>query len=86
MSPEEQTIIRELSHCTFRPASYEKRFVRNMVAAPPDATLTDKQRTYLYKLRWSYRNQIARYYRDISQPCPLITNQLPMEQKSADHE
>lgn len=50
--------VKHLAQCTFRPGSYEKRFVRDM-AGRPDAELSIRQAHYIDLLYWMYRKQIA---------------------------
>lgn len=58
MKPEAYASIQALNRCTFLPASYVKRFVRDMAAKGPDDTLTEKQEAFLKKVTWNYRKQI----------------------------
>lgn len=61
MTDDELEIIGALAGCTFVPGHPHKRFVRDMLfaaEADPDRELTDRQRDYLYGLRWRYRRQI----------------------------
>ncbi len=51
--------VKYLALCTFRPGSYEKRFVRDMASQPADAELTIRQAHYIDLLYWHYRKQIA---------------------------
>lgn len=51
--------VKYLQLCTFRPGSYEKRFVRDMASRPEDELLTIKQAHYIDLLYWVYRQQIA---------------------------
>ena len=50
-----------LSHCTFLPASYDKRFARNIhaEAVDPDGGLTEKQAALLERMYYRYRRQIS---------------------------
>ncbi|MFP3943819.1 MAG: hypothetical protein ACLFWF_08000 [Alphaproteobacteria bacterium] len=62
ISPEEMEVIAALAACSFRPACWEKRFVRNMAAQARNAdhkALSERQHTMLYALRWRYRRQIS---------------------------
>lgn len=77
MNEEERRVVAELSHCTFPPASTQKRFARDMNARCNDEKeLTPKQRGYLYSLRWHYRKQIWGWYTKQKQPLPTI-DQIP---------
>lgn len=59
MTPEQYVKIHALSLCTFLPASYEKRFVRDMCSLPFDSELSEKQTAFLNKLYHRYREQIS---------------------------
>lgn len=68
MTEAQKTAIRLLSRCTFLPASYDKRFARNMgyalqaQEAEPNNSLplTGKQDEYLFALVHKYRRQHGR--------------------------
>ena len=49
--------IQILSRCTFAPATTAKRFVRDMSTKSSDYELSDKQKSYLWKLVYQYRGQ-----------------------------
>lgn len=53
--------IQALARCTFPPASWVKRFVRNLAAYPPEKELSEKQRAALARTAWHYRKQLARH-------------------------
>jgi len=68
MTTEERNAIRLLSHCTFLPASYDKRFVRSMAEAlaaelaheENRVILTDRQHNCLMEKVHRYRRQHGR--------------------------
>lgn len=68
MTPEQRRAIRLLSSCTFLPASYDKRFVRDMVAKlnaelaheENAITLTERQHNCLMQKVHRYRRQHGR--------------------------
>jgi len=62
MTTEQYVKIHALSLCTFLPASYDKRFVRDMTCLPFDHELSDKQSVFLDKLYYRYRKQISAKY------------------------
>jgi hypothetical protein len=60
LTPEQIRAIKLLSRCTFLPASYDKRFVRSMVAKlhdPEPLPLTARQHTVLMEKVHRYRRQ-----------------------------
>jgi hypothetical protein len=64
MTDEQRQKIRDLARCTFLPASYPKRFVRDMeslLSVEPSPELSEKQATYLDKLHHMYRRQIGKF-------------------------
>lgn len=58
MTEEQYSLLQRLKQCTFLPGSYDKRFVRNLSAAPKDVNLTKGQADYLSKLEHKYRRQL----------------------------
>lgn len=62
MTSEQYVKIHALSLCTFLPASYPKRFVRDMCGLPFDDELSEKQAALLGKLYYRYRKQISEKY------------------------
>lgn len=66
MTTGEKLIAEQLHEkVTFLPASYDKRFARDMhyaVTDSPDKELTVNQRNYLYKLLHKYRRQLPETY------------------------
>jgi hypothetical protein len=75
MTPEQRSKADLLRHCTFLPASFEKRFARDMYALSQheDAALSAKQAAFLDKCYWRYRKQV-RFYADIwkQEPPPFV--------------
>lgn len=62
MTDEQRRLILRLSRCTFLPGSYEKRFVRSMVAlahSKDNPDLTEKQAAFLARVSQRYRRQLA---------------------------
>lgn len=59
MDATERSKLRGLSACVMRPASYEKRFVRELVSKPSGYELSPKQKRLLDVLYWRYRGQIT---------------------------
>ena len=56
MDETEQSIVRKLqAHVTFAPASYHKRFIRDLI--PEKSQLSDKGRNYLAYIAHRYRRQ-----------------------------
>lgn len=58
MEAETHKLIQTLSKCRFAPATWDKRFVRDMSAKQPDDTLSEKQLLALGTLRYRYSKQI----------------------------
>ncbi|HEX2866526.1 MAG TPA: hypothetical protein VHO03_05770 [Ignavibacteriales bacterium] len=59
MTEEEKRAALTLSHCTFYPASWNKRFAHDMAFfAKEDRPITENQRFWLWKLVYRYRRQI----------------------------
>lgn len=56
----DRLLIQNLRQCTFLPASFDKRFARNMghIAERTAGELTDRQRSCLNALVYRYRRQI----------------------------
>jgi len=56
-----------LSRCTFLPASWDKRYARDIWALAQDADggLTEKQAAHLERMYWRYRRQISAMNGDI---------------------
>lgn len=60
VTDEQRQKVKLLCGCTFLPASYVKRFVRDMnsLINNPEATLSAKQAAFLDSTYWKYRKQI----------------------------
>ena len=61
MNPNEAKIAAALVRCTFLPASWDKRFARDIAAQAehrPDMPLTDRQAAHLLRLVHKYRRQL----------------------------
>lgn len=60
MTDDERAVALALGKVNYLPASWDKRFGRDMaaLAQQPDAALTEPQRTSLWRLRHRYRRQI----------------------------
>ena len=55
---EDKANIAKLVRCTFLPASFDKRFVRDIYSQLANSgEITEKQRAYLVKLVYKYRRQ-----------------------------
>lgn len=88
MDTEQKQKIQALNRCTFLPASYPKRFVRDiysMSQSEPDKELSEKQAAYLDKLYYMYRRQIGVFWNEDMPPlvkpgCP-VQMELPMGEK-----
>lgn len=52
-------MVKELSRCSFAPATAEKRFVRNLATKPKDYKLSERGLIYLAKIHYRFRKQIA---------------------------
>ena len=61
MTEDERALARRLGRCRFAPATYEKRFVKDMasLADNPTTVLTHNQREYLKHVAKRYRRQLA---------------------------
>ncbi len=51
-------MVQELSRCSFAPASFDKKFTRDMVARGEKYTLSEKQAGIVWQLHYRYRKQI----------------------------
>lgn len=60
MDPLHFTIIQSLQRVTFLPASFDKRFARDMGTLGAYDMLSPKQAALLEKMAWRYRRQIGR--------------------------
>lgn len=66
MTDIEKTIAINLNKCRYLPASFEKRFARDMsfiAENNPTIELTEKQREQLYRQLKIYRKQLPQLYR-----------------------
>lgn len=62
MTENERDCAFALSHCRFQPASFDKRFARDMAAratSRPDDPLSERQHATLVRIVWHYRRQLA---------------------------
>lgn len=55
LSPLERSMLAALARCTFRPGSFEKRFVRDISGV---TALTERQRAVFYRTFYRYRRQM----------------------------
>ncbi|NEP61459.1 MAG: hypothetical protein F6K31_31660 [Symploca sp. SIO2G7] len=61
MTPEQIEKINKLAGCTFKPGSWDKRFVRSLKESSeqtPNKELSVKQIEWVDKLTYKYRRQI----------------------------
>lgn len=58
MTADERTALEALNRCRLLPGSWNKRFIRNLVAAPSERPLSLKQQATLWKLVQHYRRQL----------------------------
>lgn len=58
MTEAELRAARTLSSCRFAPATFDRRFARDVAAFPAEAVLTPKQRACLWRLVHRYRRQL----------------------------
>jgi hypothetical protein len=59
VTDEQQAQLYALNGCTFGVGSFDKRFVRDLAAAPKDTELTERQDWYLRRTYYRYRKQIG---------------------------
>jgi hypothetical protein len=57
-------MVKELSQCSFAPATFDKRFVRSMNERGRKYEISEKQLITLAKLHYRYRGQIAALQRE----------------------
>ena len=72
-------MLKALSYCTFRPASWEKRFVRDLAALGPYDLLSLRQQEVVKTLYWRYRGQITALqarYPAAGYPTPQKTDRM----------
>lgn len=63
MTEDQHAMAIHLGACRFLPASFDKRFARDMwaiAAENPEKELTEKQHTYLCRAVYKYRRQIPK--------------------------
>jgi hypothetical protein len=53
-------LIRELAGVTFAPATWSKRFVRDIASLSPDQELTVRQEAAAWRLAYTFRRQLSR--------------------------
>ena len=68
MTEKERELSRALANCSFLPASWDKRFVNDMVQ---QSTVTEKQAHALATVAWKYRKQLDPKIRPSVQPRPF---------------
>jgi hypothetical protein len=62
MTADEGRIVEALYGCSFSPGSSPKRFVRQMFHRDRARPLTERQRSYLWAIAWSWRRQLPRTF------------------------
>lgn len=63
MTPDEIHIISKLTLVRFLPASWAKRFVKDIASvAKPETELSEKQSEWIYRLLYTYRKQVPYTY------------------------
>ena len=65
MTKEEQYICIALGNVRCLPASFDKRFTRNMASMAknfPEKNLTESQKEVMYRILYKYRNQLPKTY------------------------
>jgi hypothetical protein len=60
MTADEIRIVEALCGCSFSPGSSPKRFVRQMFHRDRAMPLTERQRSFLWAIAWSWRRQLPR--------------------------
>lgn len=68
MTLEQWEMVSLLAQCRFAPATWDKRFVRDMHARGKDASLSEKQAEQINRLFHRYRKQIAAIKKDHPTP------------------
>jgi hypothetical protein len=74
MTEREVALAIALGHCTYPPATPQKRFAREMsfvAKNDPSRVLSDRQSHYLEIMAWRYRRQMPRNLIPPSEPAPL---------------
>lgn len=59
MTRDQLSKLRRLRGCTFVPAGFDKRFVRDMSSRPDDYEPTPRQAVQIERLWWRYRGQLG---------------------------
>lgn len=65
MTKEEQNICIRLGNVRCLPATFDKRFTRNMAGiakSNPEKDLTESQKEIMYRLLYKYRKQLPKTY------------------------
>jgi len=57
----ELKVLHDLSRCSFLPASYDKRFIRNVNSEANSIGVTEKQRPEIWRIALRYRKQLKRF-------------------------
>lgn len=80
MTDDQYQKAQELSHVTFLPGSFDKRFTRSVASKPKEGTLTEKQAILLEQMYHRYRKQIPNHgekCRVCSGDLPSLTHRVP---------
>ena len=72
MTESQFDLIQRLSKCTFSPASFDKRFMRDISSYAIGMNLSAKQAAYLEILHYRYRRQL--HEPDVLPPNTLVVN------------
>ena len=72
MTPSQFDLIQRLSKCVLSPASYDKRFVRNLATYAIGMELSAKQAAYLEIMHYRYRRQLQEP--KLQKPNTLVVN------------
>lgn len=67
MTERERAAVIALTKCSFLPASWDKRFVRDMA---DKAEVSEKQAASIARLAWRYRKQLPPDVRPVREPIP----------------
>jgi len=59
MTEQEYALIQRLSRCTFYPGSFDKRFIKTLMAYDTDQPLSERQHNLLLHLEKKYQEQLA---------------------------
>lgn len=84
MSSYQTICIQNLARCRFAPATWDKKFARDLAAKPEGVILTPKQRANLYRLVVRYRKQLATndYWRTKVIPYAQAWVAVPADQRA----